>query len=228
MAGIEKNYYSLEELENHWGLPRRDLIYLAENGLLRLSVRLYGIQIERGRFEVDGGQRFRIPEEQLLFQGLLDLLPDDAYRLFHDSHIKIQQFDSPDESYCHVLHPEDGVVVTKGELVIRREERDRAEAKHGLGGVPRTTATLFAQKNDFAEVTLGDLTFTLGPLQARVVRILSEVADTGSPWCHGKQVLADAGSSGARLSDLFKTQPKWRKLIQSDGRGKYRLNIKFS
>jgi hypothetical protein len=29
------------------------------------------------------------------------------------------------------------------------------------------------------------------------------------------------------MADLFKTQPEWRKLIQSDRRGKYRLNIEF-
>jgi hypothetical protein len=68
----------------------------------------------------------------------------------------------------------------------------------------------------------------LGQFQARVVKILHAAAMSGCPWQHGKAVLADAGSSCTRLSDLFKTQPEWRKLIQSDRRGRYRLNIKFS
>ena len=49
MVGIEKDYYALEEMEERWGLPRRDLVYLAENGLLKVSVRLYGVRIERGK-----------------------------------------------------------------------------------------------------------------------------------------------------------------------------------
>ena len=87
---------------------------------------------------------------------------------------------------------------------------------------------MFSQRNDFSEVTLGDRTYTLGPIQAQVVRILYDAATTASPWRHGKLVLAEAGSSCTRMADLFKTQPEWRKLIQSDRRGKYRLNIKFS
>nr|CAM77574.1 hypothetical protein MGR_1547 [Magnetospirillum gryphiswaldense MSR-1] len=30
------------------------------------------------------------------------------------------------------------------------------------------------------------------------------------------------------MADLFKTQPEWRMLIQSDQRRKYRINIKLS
>jgi len=51
MAGIEKDYYILEEIEERWGLPRHDIAYLAENGLLKVSVRLYGIHIEYGSIE---------------------------------------------------------------------------------------------------------------------------------------------------------------------------------
>ena len=229
MAGIDKDYYALDEIEERWGIPRRDLVYLAENGLLKVSVRLYGVRIELGSYEeTDDGQWFSIPEEQPWFHGLQDLRPHDVYRLFHEQEILVQAFDAPQAEYCSVLHPEEGIVVKREELVVRKEERDRAEAKHGLGGTPRSTETVFSQNNDFSEVTLGERTYTLGPFQAQVVRILYEAATTGSPWRHGKQVLAEAGSSSTRMADLFKTQPEWRMLIQSDRRGKYRLNIKFS
>ena len=46
MSLIDKAYFTLEELEERWQLPQRDLVYLAENGLLRLSVRLFGVEIE--------------------------------------------------------------------------------------------------------------------------------------------------------------------------------------
>ena len=229
MAGIEKDYYALEEVEERWGMPRRDLAYLAENGLLKVSIRLYGVRIERGAYEeTDDGQWFSIPEEQTWFQGLQDLRPHDVYKLFHEGEIEIQHFDAPEAQYCHVLQPDEGIVVKREELVVRREERDRAEAKHGLGGTPRTTESVFSQRNDFSDVSLGNRTYTLGPIQAQVVRILYEAATTASPWRHGKLVLAEAGSSCTRMADLFKTQPDWRMLIQSDRRGKYRLNIQFS
>ena len=68
MAGIEKEYFSLEEIESQWGIPHRDLVYLAENGLLKVSVRLYGIQVENGSIEeTEDGEWFSIPEERIWF-----------------------------------------------------------------------------------------------------------------------------------------------------------------
>ncbi len=133
-----------------------------------------------------------------------------------------------DGTYLFGATPEDGILVHKEELVVRREERHRAEARHGLGGRRRTSETVFQQRHEFSEIILGERTFLLGPIQARVVRILHDAASSELPWRHGKMVLAEAGSSCTRMSDLFKTQPEWRKLIQSDRRGRYRLNIRFS
>ncbi|CDP51755.1 hypothetical protein [Devosia sp. DBB001] len=229
MAGIEKEYFALEELEERWELPHRDLVYLAENGLLKVSVRLYGVRLEQGCYEeVDKGHWCSIPEDQSLFHGLQDLRAHDAYRLFHEGTLRVERFDAPSDRYCVVLQPENGILVKQDELVVRRDERDRAEAKHGLAGAGRGSEIVFEQRDDFSEVTLGDRTYMLGQFQARVVKILHDAAMSGRPWQHGKAVLADAGSSCTRLSDLFKTQPEWRKLIQSDRRGRYRLNIKFS
>jgi hypothetical protein len=41
----------------------------------------------------------------------------------------------------------------------------------------------------------------------------------------GKLILGEAGSSSTRMSDVFKSQPHWRRLIDSDGRGRYRLRV---
>lgn len=228
MATIEKDYFALEELEERWEVPQRDLVYLAENGLLKVSVRLYGAHLEHGSYEeIDEGQWCTIPHDQSRFHGLQDLRTHDAYRLFHEGTLRIDRFDAPKDRYCVVLQTEDGLLIRREELVVRREERDRAEAKHGLGGARRTSEIIFEHRHGFSEITLGEQTFMLGQIQARVVRILHDAAMRGFPWQHGKAVLAEAGSSCTRLSDLFKTQPEWRKLIQSDRRGRYRLNIRF-
>ena len=70
MASIEKDYFALDELEERWEVPQRDLAYLAENGLLKVSVRLYGAQLEHGSYEeIDEGQWCSIPESQAPFTG---------------------------------------------------------------------------------------------------------------------------------------------------------------
>jgi hypothetical protein len=65
--------------------------------------------------------------------------------------------------------------------------------------------------------------FTLGPIQANVVRLLHEAAVNGTIWRDGKSLLAEAGSRQLRMNDLFKSQKDWDQLIESDVRGQYRL-----
>jgi hypothetical protein len=191
-----------------------------------VSVRVFGIRIELGSYEEDSeGHRFNIPEVQKSFHGLLGLLPHDAHQLFHIGAATVQHFEVSNWDYCSVLWPEEGVPVKIEELVISRDERDRVEKQHGLLKAASKAQQRLIPKNDFEEITLGARTYNFGPIQAKVVRILYEAANTESPWRHGKQVLAEAGSSCTRLADLFKTQPDWRELIQSDRRGKYRLNL---
>jgi hypothetical protein len=62
-------------------------------------------------------------------------------------------------------------------------------------------------------------------VQARIVKVLHQAALTGDHWCVGKAVLRQAGSGCTRLSDAFKSQSNWRRLIESDGKGRYRLRL---
>ena len=81
MSLIDKAYFTLEELEERWQLPHRDLVYLAENGLLRLSVRLFGVEIECGMYEEGAdGEWFTVPQERRRFTGFQDLQERDVFR----------------------------------------------------------------------------------------------------------------------------------------------------
>jgi len=226
MSFIDKTYYSLDEIQSRWDVPRRDLVYLAENGLLALSVRVYGVQLEHGIEELEAdGRLYRIAEERLWFQGLQDLLPRDVHQLFLNGQATVYWFATPPERYCQVLEPGDGVLVLPEALVVRREERDRLEREQGLGPTGRSKQPVFFQRQDFREVVLGDETFQLGRKQAQVVRLLYEAVSREVPWCSGQELLDAVQSSCSRLSDLFRNKPEWRCLIGSDGRGRYRLNV---
>jgi hypothetical protein len=226
MSFIDKTYYTLDEIQARWDVPRRDLVYLAENGLLAFSVRVYGVHLEHGIHETEAdGSVFSLPEERLWFQGLQDLLPRDVHQLFLNGHATVHWFAAPTPRYCNVLQPGDGVLVLPEALVVRREERDRLEREQGVGPTGRLKQPAFFQRQDFREVVLGAETFKLGPKQAQVVRLLYEAASREVPWCPGQELLDAVQSSCTRLSDLFKKQPEWRCLIRSDGRGRYRLNV---
>lgn len=226
MRLVDKAYFTLEELGERWQLNSRDLAYLAENGLLRLSIKLFGVSIERGHFEeIGGGKWTRVPLERTWFKGLLDLLERDVFRVFREGEVAVDQFAVPEPEYCHIAEPGATVLFGREDLLVRREERDRIEAKHGLVRTLAANPPLLDQINDYREVRTAGLVFHLGPVQARVVKLLAEAAGTSHPWLDGKLVLAQAGSASARMGDLFKSQSHWRRLIDSDGRGRYRLRV---
>jgi hypothetical protein len=230
MSLIDKAYFTLEEIEERWQLPHRDVVYLAENGLLRLSVRLFNMRLEWGEFDdLGNGDWNRIPTDQRWFSGLQDLREHDAFRLFRDGEVAVDQFAAPHPTYCHLLEPTDSLLIRATDVVVQRQERDRVERQHGLAGATRPAVTsVFRHVNDYGEVRVAGRVFNLGHVQSRVVKQLHRAAITGDPWCSGKALLAGAGSSSTRVADLFKSQRDWRQLIESDRRGNYRLRLLFS
>lgn len=227
MALIDKEYFTLEEIEERWRMPHRDLAYLAENGLLRLSIRLFGASLEFGCYEEMGnGEMGSMALEHICFTGFRDLGEQDLFRLFRDGMVEVLHFATSANHYCRMADPGERVSVRLVDVVIRREERDRVEAMHGLvRGERRSGQPVFHQTDDYTEIRLGELAFSLGPVQARIVRVLHQAALTGDHWCVGKAALRQAGSGCTRLSDAFKSQPNWRRLIESDGKGRYRLRL---
>ena len=229
MALSAKAYFALAEIQTRLGLTRHDLAYLVENGLLKVSVRVWDVLIEEGCYEQDAdGAPFRLPTERRPYSGLLDLRAQDASRLFRDQGAVIDAFAAAEGEYRVVLRPEGGVPVRLDDLVIRREERDRFEREQQPAPPPRANGQPFKVLGDYKEVIAGGRSFHLGSCQAEVVRLLHAAAKTGEPWRHGKAVLGAAGSSCTRMADLFKSQRHWRELIVSDARGHYRLNIPLS
>jgi hypothetical protein len=225
MELIEKAYFTLDEIEERWRLPHRDVVYLAENGLLRVSVRLFDVHLEQGIYEEDDkGHCFRIPYERSFFTGFQDLLERDVFRLFRDGAIEVDRFHAAEPEYRDLFEP-GSVPVRQEDLLVRKEERDRVEAKHGLVRAGAAPAPAVQQFNDYREVRLSGLTFHLGVLQSRVIKRLHDAANSSNPWCDGKLILGEAGSVSTRMADVFKSQPHWRRLIESDRRGRYRLRL---
>jgi hypothetical protein len=77
---IEKVYFTLPEVLERWSMPESDLVYLAENDVLRLSVRVYDLPIKYrpSGAEPSRGQRPRRKH----VAGLLDLHAVDVFNLF--------------------------------------------------------------------------------------------------------------------------------------------------
>jgi len=229
MVRIDKLYFTLKEVAERWQVKMDDLAYVAENGDLRVSVRLYNVHLEEGIYELDtrNGHPYRIPFDQSRFSGLQDLTSCDAHRAFRYGEAQVTHFHAPGDAYVEIIEPSDSVIVQLPQLLIRREERDRVEAEHDRAGNSVADGIAFQHDEDFRNLRLGQLRVTLGRLQGAVVKHLYEAARSGDGWCFGKSVLAAVGSTSNRMSDVFKSKPESTLLFESDGRGQYRFRAKL-
>jgi hypothetical protein len=222
---IEKAYFTLAEVLDRWSLPEADVAYLAENDQLRLSIRILNLPIEFGDFEeTDDGRCYSIPSERSSFNGLLDLHVKDVFQLFRIGEVSVTRFRTTKADYACFFGLRETLTIRKPDLVLSREERDRFEAKSGFRGAAGVKqANAFHASADYYHVRCNGHEFQLGPIQAQVVRILHAAAQRGEPWQSGKAVLGEAGSRSLKMSDIFKSKKDWPLLIESNGRGAYRL-----
>jgi len=224
---IDKAYFTLEEIEERWSLPRRDIAYLAENGLLRLSVRAFCVRIEHAYMEQTlEGEWCDVPYNHTNHSGLLDLLESDAFELFRDGCTTVTCFYHPGEIIRLIGHTPI-LEVSISDIVVRREERDRVEAEHRLvpskATDPVSLGILIAA--DGRSVQIGDEVIPLGPVQAEVVRRLRAASDSGTPWQDGKALLRDAGATTMRLAALPDELIEAIRAVASVGAGRAAGNL---
>jgi len=86
----------------------------------------------------------------------------------------------------------------------------------------------FAHLPDYSQVSLNGETYLFtGEIQRSAIRCLHVAARTKQPWLAGKFLLKEAGSSdlSMRVRNLFRRHPAWGPVIESNGRGQYRLRV---
>jgi hypothetical protein len=199
---IEKAYFALSEILERWSIAEDDLIYLAENDEVRLSIRVFGLPLEFGDFEED--------------VGVVDLHARDVFQLFRCGEAHIGEFRSVQSDYASLWGSVDALYVVIGDLLMRRDERDRYEIMKGFSTGGRLEEPTFIVSRDYSEVRCNGHRFQLGAIQAAVVRSLHRAAQAGQPWQNGKNILSEARSRSLRMSDVFKSKDNWRELIRSD------------
>ena len=230
---IDKEYFPLEEVVAEWQLPKFDLLYLVETGGLRLSIRITRLSVEQGDIEdVEQGISVRVPARHGKYTGIVDLFESDARTILVKGKTTVSWFMVPQPGYMTVNADDGSIEVDKSELLLTKQEKNRFEGTIEKAPTVQLTAddiprAPFAFSKDYKQVSIGTSKFRLGERQASVIRQLRQAAIAGDPWCLGKTLLANSGSTSLRMNDLFKSQTGWRQLIASDGRGRYRLNTEI-
>ncbi|PIR33666.1 MAG: hypothetical protein COV36_02320 [Alphaproteobacteria bacterium CG11_big_fil_rev_8_21_14_0_20_44_7] len=242
MALPKQDYFRLEIIEKQWSISHDEVMYAVENNLLKVCVWLPICFVEYGKEE---GCQFHtaICEH---YEGLVGVRPKDCHMLFqrgesslthflavgHKQHSDIRIADEPQQPPLMVL---------ERDLLVMNNDKEAFEKEYQIGTVDqqpaysdhlqhdpyysrkRTNGRRFVYSNHYRHVVYEDENFHLGTIQAKVIERLHNASQNGEPWIYGKVLLHDAGSQCNRMRDVFKSQPEWRNLIESDGKGHYRL-----
>ena len=232
MVFQDKAYDRLHNLWKRWGISQEDAYYAIENGLLRACVWMPMRYVERGVIK-DG--KF-IYEQHEYKEGFLGVRPEDFRHICSTGRAKLRIFRSVKRE-GNILRlayepPQPALMVRIYDLVVLKEERVKFEQDYNitvgkmlhLPEKPGFDGT-FNYSNDYRHVILEGEEYHLGDVQARVIEQLHDAARSRQPWVHGKTLIYESGSHAMRMRDIFKHKLNWRKLILSNDRGYYRLNI---
>ena len=219
----EKGYFVLDEIEERWGMQRRDTVYYAKNGLIRIATHVFGAVVETGIIETEpDGRWFRLPEEHMRYSGLLTLRACDLATIFRRGSASINFFDPGDGRYGDIVAPADGIEVRVADLVVTRAERDRFEHAHRLGGqtgtnsLPATfAANAVACSEDGGWIRVGGCEYHFaGLLQKMAIRRLFEAWECGAQRLNMQALLEDIGSGSRHISQVFRAgNSNWREIV---------------
>lgn len=230
----EKLFYTLVDLEAHWFTNASDIHQWLIYGELLGAVWLPIMSVVEQRAD-KGLSKLRH------WEGYIQLSGHQCRRLFRNGRIMLREFAAFDGGHeYHLPEPADDITVGLEDVVILKQERRRFEEKYPGISPTSTHSPASAPSSGFKEVASQSFDPTyrsvqadgeqyyFGEMQSKIIRLLAEAAQQGTPWRSGKALLQEAGSQSYSLSNVFKRHPIWKQVIQSDRRGYYRLNEGFA
>lgn len=229
---INKEYLTIKEVANHWGVELEDIRYLGEEGQITICIRRIPIEVAIEDM-LDKKPFIDKPIKQKEISRMLEapqpLHPTDIYLLFSnpDKKIRITRFKTaPIMKIMNVLSAD--IIAGFDDMIITSAEVKRFEFMKRTYVPTDIKNPLIMLSDDFTEIELFGEHFQFGEKQAKAVKYLYDKYHSGSPWVHGKILLRVAGSESFRISNLFNRHTSWRRAIISNGRGFYRINLPFS
>jgi len=230
MGFRNKAYQRLEPLSIRWGVSLDDIYYAIENGLLRACV---WMPLRCVEFSLLRHGKFLFVKQETK-EGFMALRPQDFRIICGKGCAKLRTFRSTDE-HEHIIRltyepPQPALWVRVQDVVILQADQEAFEQRYQLSTVamhPKRPFVdfQFIHSLDYRHIQLSHHHFRLGDVQAKIVEHLHSAAVSNNPWVHGKTLIDVSGSNAVRLRDIFKHKKNWRKLILSDDRGYYRLNL---
>jgi hypothetical protein len=194
MGMIQRAYYTLEEAVAHWGLSETELRYVVENGLLTLSLRIYG-SVDQSDGRPGAAKRRRD------FEGVVDLHRRDAIELLAQQERALRAFRLPEGGEVTLADGEPAWTARRQALIVRAEEQDRFDAALDSEARPRPD-----EYHRFLCFRFLERDYRFTEMQARALHhlfLISALAISSPPRAPHRSSSATssrAGRVGARLS----------------------------
>lgn len=228
-----KNYDRLSSMGARWRLSQEDIYYAIENSMLRVCVWMPLRYVER----------CAVRENKIVFesfehkQGFIGIRPEDFFTLSSHGRADLRIFHSltVENNIFRLAYepPQPDLSVHIHDLVVLKEDGQKFERLYEIVPLEQPdclrgcdcTSQDFSASGDYRHIILAGEEYQLGDVQAGIIQQLHDASASKNHWVHGKTLLHIANSRAMRVRDVFKSKREWNKLIVSDGRGYYRLNL---
>lgn len=145
---IRKPFYRMEEICDRWSLMPVDIAAFALSSELQLSVAVARLPVTVGVWDQTAdGDWFQIPKGQRSINGLVDLFPEDAWRIIQHGAQVVSRLKAPEGEYTEPAlsgASASGLTVEPKDLAISHAELERFQDVHGLVQPPAISGNIGA------------------------------------------------------------------------------------
>lgn len=234
-----REYFTLQRAARRWYVSLDEVQCAIAQGQLAASVWLMPTLV----YEVyQNAPDKAVRSAPQPIEGYVRMTPEHCRKVFARGSAGCRKFLSQQEGkYYTVIDEMPRVEILEKELVILTSEVIRFEKAHNIKE-PQPCRVISVQKlrvdhsdqqpkpkayfhheDGCRYVRLGEREYHFGDIQAAVVHQLVTAAKDGEAWLNGKILLDKAGATSMIMRDVFRHQKHWRELIESNGKGRYRL-----
>lgn len=208
-------FLDIEGLERRWKCGLSMIETLAETDEIQFCLRPAALEIALAK----------IPREKYhsIFRKLATRHIDHkyVYLMFKDKEHKIEIAHIGNIDMKEIL--ESPLHVDFFDLIIPMNQIQEFEFRHSVNKPMEYEFTILA--DDFTCISLCGHQYKFGEVQAKIIKRLWQAREDGNPWMYGKRILTDIGAASCRIQSVFNHHPYWRRIIESDRNGKYRLKL---
>lgn len=208
---IPLKYLDIDSLKERWNVNNSVLIELAKEENLKFFIRPIVLEMALGTTTT----KSKLYDRALELLNRTPVRLNDVYQLL----AKKSQF----ITIKNICKTEKDIQIDLADLVVPMANIETIEQKYSERS--QRTNTFVPVTDDCSCVLFNGKEYTFGVMQAKVIKILWDSYNQGTPWVYGKRILSQIGCGSDRIQSLFSHNKHWRNVVASDGNGKYRLDV---